>query len=216
VYCREDGCKFENLKVRQCFFKCPTNVGSIGNLSHLVYSIVSCSRSFAFINTSPLQERAFVLKPQQQLLKLNKESTDVMCKSIVDKYIDRPNGLKNICLAEFVANYNHNRNTISIQNKPKIIRFVHYNQFKDLENWAREQLLLYIPFIGLEESQMHNHDTWKAAYDEQVEKIIEKRRIFNFHIQTTSLKNCGDEWIHLQEYASNLASSEDLAFGMIH
>jgi hypothetical protein len=35
-----------NLKVRQCFFKCPTNVNSIGNLSHLVYSIVSF---FAFI-----------------------------------------------------------------------------------------------------------------------------------------------------------------------
>jgi hypothetical protein len=137
-----------------------------------------CSCSFAFINTSPLQERAFVLKPEQQLLKLNKESTDVMCKSIVEKYIDRPNGLKDICLAELMANYNHNQNKISIWNKPKIIRFVYYNQFKDLENWTREQLLLYIPFIGLEESQKRNYDTWKAAYDEQVEKIIEKRRIF--------------------------------------
>jgi hypothetical protein len=134
-----------------------------------------------------------------------------MCKSIVDKYINRPNGLKDICLAEFVANYNHNQNKISIRNKPKIIRFVHYNQFKDLENWAREQLLLYILFIGLEESQKRNHDTWKAAYDEQVEKIIEKRRIFNFHIQTTSLENCSNEWIHLQEYASNLASSKDFS-----
>jgi hypothetical protein len=71
--------------------------------------------------------------------------------------------------------------------------------------------LLYIPFIGLEESQKRNHDTWKATYDEQVEKVIGKRRIFNFHIQTTSLENCGDEWIHLQEYASNLASSEDFS-----
>jgi hypothetical protein len=178
-----------------------------------IYLILSiplfhCSHSFAFINTSPLQERAFVLKPQQQLLKLNKEFTDIMCKSIVDKYIDRPNGLKDICLVEFVANYNHNRNKISIRNKPKIIRFVHYNQFKDLENWAREQLLLYIPFIGLEESQKCNHDTWKAAYDEQVEKIIEKR---NFHIQTTSVENYGDEWIHLQEHAFNLASSKDFS-----
>jgi hypothetical protein len=110
-----------------------------------------------------------------------------------------------------VANYNHNRNKISIRNKQKIIRFVHYNQFKDLENWTQEQLLLYISFIGLEESQKCNHDTWKIAYDEQVEKIIEKRRIFNFHIQTTSLENCGDEWIHLQEHASNLASSEDFS-----
>ena len=63
-----------------------------------IYLILSiplyhCSRSFAFINTSPLQERAFVLKPQQQLQKLDKESMDVMCKSIIDKYIDRPKSL---------------------------------------------------------------------------------------------------------------------------
>jgi hypothetical protein len=35
--------------------------------------------------------------------------------------------------------------------------------------------LLYIPFIGLEESQEGNNDTWKEAYDEQMEKIIEKK-----------------------------------------
>jgi hypothetical protein len=33
----------------------------------------------------------------------------------------------------------------------------------------------------------------------KLKKIIEKRRIFNFHIQTTSLENCSDEWINLQE-----------------
>ena len=69
--------------------------------------------------------------------------------------------------------------------------------------------MLCIPFIGLEESQTGNNDTWKEAYDEQMEKIIEKRRIFNFHIQTTLLENYGDEWMNLQEYASNLASLED-------
>ena len=111
------------------------------------------SRSFAFMNTSPLQERAFVLKTQQQLQKLDKESMDVMCKSIIDKYIDRPKSLEDICLAEFVANYNHIKNKISIQKKSEIIRFVHYNQFKDLEIWSREQLLLYVPFIDVEESQ---------------------------------------------------------------
>ena len=105
------------------------------------------------VQRSLLQERAFVLKPQQQLQKLDKESMDVMCKSIIDKYIDRPKSLEDICLAEFVANYNHIKNKISIRKKPKIIRFVHYNQFKDLENWSREQLLLYVPFIDVEESQ---------------------------------------------------------------
>ena len=39
------------------------------------------------------------------LLKLEPESTDIMCKSIIDKYIERPHSLKNVCLAEYVSNY---------------------------------------------------------------------------------------------------------------
>ena len=84
---------------------------------------------------------------------------DVMYKSIINNYIDRPKSLQDICLAKFVANYNHIKNKISIWRKPKIIRFVHYNQFKDLENLSREQLLLYVPFIDVEESQKINRDT---------------------------------------------------------
>ena len=128
-----------------------------------------------------------------------------MCKSIIDKYIDRPKSLQDICLAEFVANYNHIKNKISIRRKSKIIRFVHYNQFKDLENWSREQLLLYVPFIDVEDSQKINKDTWKAAYDEQVGNVLEKRKIFNFQIQAT---DHDDDWINLEDYASNLASSK--------
>ena len=110
---------------------------------------------------------------------------DVMCKSIIDKYINRPKSLEDICLVEFIANYNHIKNKISIRKKPKIIRFVHYNQFKDLENWSREQLLLYVPFIDVEESQNANRDTWKATYDEQVGNVLEKKEslIFKFKQQ---------------------------------
>jgi hypothetical protein len=111
---------------------------------HLILCIpLYCySYSFAFINTSPLQELAFIFKPQQQLLKLNKRSTNVMFKSIVDQYIDRPNGLKDKCVVEFVANHNHNKNKTSSQSKPKIIRFVHYNQFKDLEKLITKKIVV--------------------------------------------------------------------------
>ena len=102
---------------------------------------------------------------------------NVMCKSIIDKYIDRPKSLQDICLAEFVANYNHIKNKISIQRKPKITRILYYNQFKDLENWSRKQLLLYVPFIDVEESQKMNRDTWKVAYDEQVGNVLEKKNL---------------------------------------
>jgi hypothetical protein len=54
---------------------------------YLILSIPKyhCLRSFAFINTSPIQERAFVLKPQQQLLKLNKRSTNIFERRLIVK-----------------------------------------------------------------------------------------------------------------------------------
>ena len=79
----------------------------------LFISLYHCSCLFVFINTSPLQKQAFVLKPQQ-LQKLDKEFMDVMCKSIFDKCIDWPKSLEHMCLEEFVANYNHIKNKISI------------------------------------------------------------------------------------------------------
>ena len=66
-------------------------------------------------------------------------------------------------------------------------------------------MLLYVPFIDVEESQKINRDTWKAAYDEQVGNVL-KKRIFNFQIQATDHY---DDWINLEDYASNLASSKD-------
>lgn len=81
---------------------------------------------------------------------MNPKSIDVMCKLIINIYINWQDNPKDIRLAKFVDDYNHNRNWISIKNNQKIIKFVSYNQFKDLENWSREQLLLYVLFIGLE------------------------------------------------------------------
>jgi hypothetical protein len=62
-------------------------------------------RTFKFINTYPLQERAFVLKDITSLKNLPSNSIDIMCASIVDKYIKRPNSLFNVSLIEFVENY---------------------------------------------------------------------------------------------------------------
>ena len=63
------------------------------------------SRTFYFINTSAPQDRALILKPQHVLLQFEHESTNIMCKSIIDRYIERPHSLKNVCLAEYVSNY---------------------------------------------------------------------------------------------------------------
>jgi hypothetical protein len=50
--------------------------------------------------------------------------------------------------------------------KQKIIKFVNYNKHKDIENWSREQLLLYSPLKNSENSLLGTHVTWHDAYCE--------------------------------------------------
>jgi hypothetical protein len=47
------------------------------------------SQTFQFINTSPFEERVFVLKSQVALNELKSNSIDIMCLLIIDKYINR-------------------------------------------------------------------------------------------------------------------------------
>ena len=69
-------------------------------------------RTFKFTNTSPPQECAIFLKPQETLSQLNREPTDVMCKSIIDRYLERLHLLHDICWAEFASNYYWIKNKI--------------------------------------------------------------------------------------------------------
>jgi hypothetical protein len=69
-----------------------------------------------------------------------------MLQSCVDKYISRPQELEHISLIEFIANYNMRNKNLTNYRKSKIVQFVHYNKFKDPENWTKEQLSLYVLF----------------------------------------------------------------------
>ncbi len=92
------------------------------------------SRTFKFSNTSPLQKRAFVLKNVASLKTFPLDSTDIMCPSIIDKYIKRPDYLSNISLIEFVANYD----IVNLRKKRKksyIICYVHYNEHQNPKNY---------------------------------------------------------------------------------
>ena len=63
------------------------------------------TRDVVFINTSPKSERVTVLKSTKHLKDLHDNDTNVFCKSVVDRYEHRPHQLANMCLAEFVENY---------------------------------------------------------------------------------------------------------------
>jgi hypothetical protein len=49
------------------------------------------SQTFKFVNVSPCQERAFGLKPQSLLIQLKLDSIDILCASIIDKYLNQQN-----------------------------------------------------------------------------------------------------------------------------
>jgi hypothetical protein len=75
--------------------------------TYIVLSIplYHASITFKFINTSPLQECAFVLKDVKSLKALPSNPPNIMCPSIIDKYIKRHNSLSNVSLIEFVVKH---------------------------------------------------------------------------------------------------------------
>jgi hypothetical protein len=65
----------------------------------------SCSRTDVFINTAPPNERIKMLKSKEELEHLEEDSSDVVTKGVIDHYIQRPEELESICLAEFASMY---------------------------------------------------------------------------------------------------------------
>ncbi len=92
-----------------------------------------------------------MLKSQVALNELEPNSTNIMCSSIIGKYINYPNQYELLSLAKFSIFYNIKKIG---HHKPKIIRFLNYNKYKDIENWLRKQVLLYSPFQNSKNSQL--------------------------------------------------------------
>ena len=63
------------------------------------------NRSIVFVSTNCKSERIAVLKEKISLSKLDDEDTNVFQKSLIDRYMHRPQELQSICLAEFAATY---------------------------------------------------------------------------------------------------------------
>jgi hypothetical protein len=77
------------------------------------------SQTFQFINISSFKERVFVLKSQVALNELEPNSTNIMCSSIINKYINCPNQYESLSLTKFFFN-NINKKNSNITN-PKLL-----------------------------------------------------------------------------------------------
>jgi hypothetical protein len=72
----------------------------------LSFKLYHSSRTFQFINIFPFEECAFVLKSQVALNELEPISTNIMCSSIINKYINHLNQYESLSLVEFDFYYN--------------------------------------------------------------------------------------------------------------
>ena len=65
--------------------------------------LTKASREVAFINTSPPEERTFLLKDRESLEQLPENSTDIQASNIIQMYSRRPYKLSQWCLADYVS-----------------------------------------------------------------------------------------------------------------
>jgi hypothetical protein len=72
-----------------------------------------------------------LLKSHVALNELKPNSTDIMCSSIINKYINRLNQYESLSLV-LIFSITLKKN--SKHHKPRIIKFVNYNKYENIEN----------------------------------------------------------------------------------
>ena len=63
------------------------------------------SRQVIFINTAPPEERVKLLKPMNEIEKMDDESEEVHSSGLLNRYMKRPSSLENVTLANWAALY---------------------------------------------------------------------------------------------------------------
>ena len=71
--------------------------------SLLELPITQSSIKIEFINTSEINDRVFIAKPDYILKTMHPESEEIKQESNVDKYASRPHISKNMCLADYIS-----------------------------------------------------------------------------------------------------------------
>jgi hypothetical protein len=102
-----------------------------------------------------------------------------MSSLIINKYINYHNQYESLSLIKF-SFFITLKKKISKHRKPKIIRFVNYIKYKNIENWSKKQLLLYSPLQNSKNFQLGTNVAWYYAYCQQHDDILKIKSIFNY------------------------------------
>jgi len=134
-----------NLSIREKFNRMANKFQNCHEISaqECVYHLLSmpvsyCSREVQFILTFPEDERYSMLKDKKLLNKMSKESSDIYQKGTIDHYINRPDAFEQMCLAEFVGNYDYYSND---KYKKRYGKIGYYFNEDDRDDDLMEELL---------------------------------------------------------------------------
>ena len=96
----------ERLRVIAHKFQNCTEISAQEVSYHLLSLPLSkCSRANVYINTNPADKRVRILKSKPVLQGVSHDSEDILQPGLIEHYIQRPDELENICLAEFASMY---------------------------------------------------------------------------------------------------------------
>ena len=70
---------------------------------------------------------------------------------------------------------------------PRIIRYVRYNKKKDMENYCRGQLMLFIPWRNEQKDLLASFDTFEAHYNSLKTSTESKRNEYEHHTEELEL-----------------------------
>jgi hypothetical protein len=94
--------------------------------------LTNSSRDCIFVPTGPPEERIIFVKTENELRNLDYDSTDIGARGLLDHYVQRPDEIEDICLAEFAAWYTYSSRK-SKPNEPEINDVVDINEEEGLD-----------------------------------------------------------------------------------
>ena len=75
----------------------------------LSFPLSTCSRADVYINTGPADKRVRIQKSKPILQGMPHDSEEILQQGLIEHYIQRPDQIENVCLAEFAAMYDFER-----------------------------------------------------------------------------------------------------------
>nr|XP_037874150.1 uncharacterized protein LOC110384711 isoform X16 [Bombyx mori] len=149
--------------------------------------VAKSSVATVYIPTVLPTERARIRKSMKELETLDDDCTNVGKENWFDKYEKRPEELRDVTLAQFVAKYYINKKgTYSKRDTARIIRYKNYDMAENYNDYRREMVLLHVPFQS-EENDIIAENKFIQIYEDNKDTILERKKEFesNLDIEKT-------------------------------